>query len=124
MAEPLSSTFTSSSLVRDVDTVSRPGDVQRQTISPPPQPQQQQMPIGQSEYRVPASSSTLPMPDVVLESFVDDLPASVSPATDTSFHPALLVILYYVHRRTRWRWEGAEGCRRPEPGKAFFSDYR
>lgn len=90
-ADPTSSTLAGSSLVRDVDG-SRPVDVQRHVTSPQTQSQQQQVPVQRTTHVVQTSLSTLPMPDVVRESFVEDLPASISPAAQTSVHPALVVI--------------------------------
>ena len=88
-ADPVSSTFSSSSLVRDVD-ISHLVDVQRQTTSSPQrQFQPLRVPVRQTAYSVSTSMSTLPMPDIVRESFVDDLPASASPAE----HNSPLVIL-------------------------------
>jgi len=98
MTDPVSSTPNASSLVYNVDA-RRLVDVRRQMISPPSEhhhhhQQQQPASVRQSAYTASTSLSTLPMPDVVRESVVDDLPTSVSPAAHaSSLHPAMLVIL-------------------------------
>jgi len=92
MADPVSSTPNTSSLVQDVD-VTRLVDVRCQMTSSPPPLQQQQQPAFST---LTTSLSTLPMPDVVRESFIDDSPTSISPVAHTSLHPALLVILNFV----------------------------